>query len=223
MRAVPRAWLTESDPPGRLPAALGIFLAAPFAILVSQALPHTYYFWELGFLFPFTVYDVALALLGLGVLCAGLADERRFAVVLAVFLLVLAGLLSVFIPIWQVILRHDLDAQVYLVTPVAVGLTGAALWLPGRARFPAALVLAVLLAADMALFVGLSEFSNNINNFSSGSIVAAVWIAAAPAFLLRRFKRPWLTIAGRILGSWLVAIELLIFTFAVVPMPANGG
>lgn len=207
----------------RFRRAVLLFLLAPLAILVSQALPHTYYFGELGFLLPFTVYDVAMAILGLGILCAGLADERRFWRVVGLFVAVLTFLLSTFVFLWQgFFLPNGLDEQIYLVTPFSVALCGASLWLPQKARYPAALVLAVLLACDISLFIGLSEFAHGINTFTIGSIIACFWILAAPAFLLRRFRRPWLTIAGRILGSWLVAIELLIFTFAVVPMPANG-
>lgn len=215
-------WL--EDGARRLRPALALFLFAPVAIGLSQSLPHTYYFWELGFLFPFTVYDIALAILGLGVIAAGFASERQVAIVASVFLVALVSTLFDFIGMWQVFLAHGWDDQVYLVTPLAVGLTGASLWLPARARFPAAILLAVLLAFDIALFIGLNEFSNNINPFSAGCIIAVGWILIAPAFLLRCFRRPWLTIAGRILGSWLVAIELLIFAFAVVPIhPAAGG
>ena len=126
-----------------------------------------------------------------------------------------------FVALWQAFLHHGLDEQIYLVTPAAVGLTGASLWLPQPFRYPAAILLAGLLAFDLALFIGLQEFAYDLNSFSIGAIAAAAWILLAPAFLLRQFKRPWLTIAGRILGSWLVAIELLIFTFAVMPMPAK--
>lgn len=203
--------------------AVILFLLAPIAILASQALPHTYYFGELGFLFPFTVYDVAMAVLGLGVLCAGFGEERRFWTIVGLFVATLLILLSSFVSLWQAFfLPNGLDEQIYLVTPVAVGLCGVSLWLPEKVRYPAALALSVLLAFDIALFIGLNEFAHDINTFTIGALLAASWILVAPAFLLRRFRRPWLTIAGRILGSWLVAIELLIFTFAMVPMPANG-
>lgn len=214
-------WLAEGA--GRIGPAVLLFLSAPLLVAVSQAVPHIYFFGELGFLFTFTVYDIALALLGLGVLCAGLASERQFHLVVGVFCAALLLSLFDFIALWQVFLAYGLDDWIYLVTPVSVGLTGVSLWLPERLRYGAALVLAVLLAFDIALFIGLQEFARNINVFSFGAIVSAVWLLAAPAFLLRHFKRPWLPIAGRILGSWLVAIELLIFTFAVVPMPVKGG
>ncbi len=217
--ALPRRWL---DPDGHhLRMAVPLFLSAPLAVLVSQTVPHIYAFGELGFLFTFTVYDVALAILGLGLLCAGFGTVRQFAAVAAVFAGALVLSLADFVGLWKVFLRHGLDEQIYLVTPVAVGLTGASLWLPQRLRYPAAILLAVLLAFDLALFIGLQEFAYDLNAFSLGGVVAAAWILLAPAFLLRQFRRPWLTIAGRILGSWLVAIELLIFTFAIVPMPAR--
>lgn len=207
----------------RVRNAVILFLVAPLVILVSQLLPHIYYFGELGFLLPFTVYDVALAIIGLGALCAGFPSERRFFIVVGIFGLVLVLSLSSFVTVWQaVFLPNGLDEQIYLVTPFAVALTGVSLWLPARARYAAALVLAVLLGFDISLFIGLNEFAHNINTFTFGAILASLWILAAPAFLLRRFRRPWLTVAGRILGSWLVAIELMIFTFAMVPMPANG-
>ncbi|TPW30360.1 hypothetical protein [Pararhizobium mangrovi] len=207
-----------------LTPAILLFLCAPLLVLLSQALRHTYSFGELGFLLPFTVYDVALATLGLGVLCAGLASMRRFAIVVTVFCGTLVVCLFRFVEVWQAFfLPHDLDTQVYLVTPIAVGLTGVALWLPQRVRFPAALVLAVLLGADYTLFIGLQDYFNDLDTFGIGALAACAWILAAPAFLLRHFKRPWLTIAGRILGSWLVAIELLIFAFAKIPITPPTG
>ena len=212
-------WLDPEQRHFRMAAVL--FFTGPAAVLISQTVPHTYAFGELGFLFPFTVYDVALAILGLGVLCAGFRTNRQFVTVALAFLAALVLWLADFVGLWQVFLHHGLDEQIYLVTPAAVGLTGASLWLPRGMRYPAALLLAVLLAFDLALFIGLQEFAYNLNLFSIGGILAAAWILTAPAFLLRQFQRPWLTIAGRILGSWLVAIELLIFTFAVVPMPAK--
>lgn len=214
-----RQWLAPGQ--RHLRAAVLIFLTAPAAVLVSQTVPHIYAFGELGFLFTFTVYDVALAILGLSLLCAGLSTNRRFAVVSALFVVTLVAALADFVGVWQVFLHHGIDEQIYLVTPAAVGLTGASLWLPQRLRYPAALLLAVLLALDLSLFIGLQEFTYNLNVFSIGGILAASWILVAPAFLLRQFKRPWLTVAGRILGSWLVAIELLIFAFAVMPMPVK--
>jgi len=206
---------------GHLGAAVALFVTAPLAVLASQLVPHTYGFGELGFLFPFTVYDVALAILGLGVLCAGFDAVRRQAIVAAVFVGMLILSLADFVGLWTIFLHHGLDEQIYLITPLAVGLAGASLWLPQPMRYPAALVLAVLLAFDMSLFVGLQEFTYNLNSFSIGSVLATAWILVAPAFLIRQFRRPWLTIAGRILGSWLVAIELLIFAFAVLPLPAK--
>lgn len=214
-------WLEEGV--GRIGPVVLLFLSAPLAVAVSQAVPHIYFFGELGFLFTFTVYDIALALLGLGVLCAGLASNRQFHIVVGVFCAALLLSLFDFIGLWQVFLAYGLEDRIYLVTPVSVGLTGVSLWLPERFRYGAAMALAVLLAFDIALFIGLQEFARNINVFSFGAMIAAVWILVAPAFLLRHLKRPWLPIAGRILGSWLVAIELLIFTFAVVPMPVKGG
>lgn len=214
-----QGWLEPEQRHFRTAAFL--FLLAPAAVLVSQTVPHIYAFGELGFLFPFTVYDVALAILGLGVLCAGFGTVRQFIAVAATFVVALVLSLADFVGLWQVFLHHGLDEQIYLVTPAAVGLTGASLWLPQRLRYPAAMLLAPLLGFDLTLFIGLQEFAYDLNSFSIGGIVAAAWMVLAPAFLIRQFKRPWLTIAGRILGSWLVAIELLIFAFAVVPMPVK--
>lgn len=219
--ALRTGWLAEGA--GRPTAAILLLLIAPLAIGVSQVLPHTASFGELGFLFTFSAHDVALALLGLGVLAGGLATNRQFAVVIAVFCAALILSLFNFIGLWQVFLAHGIDEQIYLVTPGAVGLTGLALWLPQRFHYAAALVVAVCLAFDIALFIGLQDLAHNINTFTTGAMVAALWLVASPAWLVRHFRRPWLPVAGRILGSWLLAIELLIFTFAVVPMPVNGG
>ncbi|MBB4007102.1 hypothetical protein [Allorhizobium taibaishanense] len=195
-------------------AGFGLFLLA-----VSQSLPHEYGFTELGALFTFSVYDLVLAMLGMAVACAMMKTRRQFALTVGVFFAVVSVMLLFFDPIFVTIRDSALGQVLYLIAPIAVALTGASLWLPDRWRDRALPVAAAVLGFSFSLFVGLDDFGVGIPSFAVASVLSALWIVLAPAFLLRCFKGAWLAIPSRILGSWLLVIAVIVTVSLYVPLP----
>jgi hypothetical protein len=185
------------------------FLGIGFVLLFfSQVFPHDYGFTELGFLFTFSVYDLVLAMIGLGVVCAQ-ATTRQFARIALTFFGVLLVMLSFFPPIFRLIQSTGASGYLFLVAPSALMISGAVLWLPGERRFPFAIVSAVIIAFSLSLFIGLDDFGTSVFQFAMGAVLTALWMVLAPAFLLRQFPGPWIVIAGRIIGSWLIVIGII--------------
>ncbi|WP_454744947.1 hypothetical protein [Ciceribacter selenitireducens] len=199
--------------------SLWLLNAGVIGLLLSQGIPHDYGFLELGALFTLSVYDLALAMLGLA-LGAAMAETRRdFAAVIAIFLGVLVIMLTFFDPIFSLILSSPLGEVLYLIAPTAVMLTGASLWLTGRYRQWAVMLAAGVVAFAFSLFVGLDDIGVGLLDFAFGTVMSALWLVLAPALMLRHFRGPWLKIPSRIVGSWLVVIGIIVLVSLYVPMP----
>lgn len=199
--------------------SLWLLNAGVIGLLLSQGIPHDYGFLELGALFTLSVYDLALAMLGLA-LGAAMAETRRdFATVIAIFLGVLVIMLTFFDPIFSLILSSPLGEVLYLIAPTAVMLTGASLWLTGRYRQWAVMLAAGVVAFAFSLFVGLDDIGVGLLDFAFGTVMSALWLVLAPALMLRHFRGPWLKIPSRIVGSWLVVIGIIVLVSLYVPMP----
>lgn len=199
--------------------SLWLLNAGVIGLLLSQGIAHDYGFLELGALFTLSVYDLALAMLGLA-LGAAMAETRRdFAAVVGVFLGVLVVMLTFFDPIFRVILSSPLGEVLYLIAPTAVMLTGASLWLTGRYRQWAVMLASGVVAFSFSLFVGLDDIGVGLLDFAFGTVLSALWLVLAPALMLRHFRGPWLKIPSRIVGSWLVVIGIIVLVSLYVPMP----
>jgi hypothetical protein len=195
-------------------AGFGLFMLA-----VSQSIPHDYGFAELGALFTFSVYDLVLAMLGIAVACAMMERPKQFAITIGAFTSVLAVMLLFFDPIFVAIRDSALGDVLYLIAPVAVAVTGASLWLPGKWRDRGILASVIIVAFSFSLFLGLDDFGVGIPAFALSSVLSALWIILTPAFLLRCFKGDWLKIPSRILGSWLLVIAIIVTVSLYVPLP----
>ncbi len=201
--------------------SLGLVFLGFIGLGLSQAIPHDYGFMELGFLFTLSVYDLVLAMLGLAVAAAVAPGAREMRIIFATFLVVLVAMLSFFDPIFRGIMASPLGEVLYLVAPAAVISTGAALWVPGRWAGPAAAVAAAIVAFSFSLFVGLDDLGIGILDFTTGTVLCALWLVVAPALLLRQFRGPWLMIPSRIVGSWLVVIGFIVLGSLYMPQPEN--
>ncbi len=201
--------------------SLGLVFLGFIGLGLSQAIPHDYGFMELGFLFTLSVYDLVLAMLGLAVAAAVAPGAREMRIIFATFLVVLVAMLSFFDPIFRGIMASPLGEVLYLVAPAAVISTGAALWVPGRWAGPAAAVAAAIVAFSFSLFVGLDDLGIGILDFTTGTVLCALWLVVAPALLLRQFRGPWLVIPSRIVGSWLVVIGFIVLGSLYMPQPEN--
>jgi hypothetical protein len=198
--------------------ALALFLAGVLPVVLSLSIPHDFAFFELGFLFTLSIYDLVLAMLGLSVV-VGMAERgREIGWIAFAFLGVLLPMLLLFDTIFPVILQSPLGDELFLIAPVAVMLSGLALWLPKRFRTFGAALAAAVVALSLSLFIGLDDFGIGIKEFTLTAVLGAVWILLTPGLLLRPFRGTWLAIPARIIGSWLVVIAIIVTVSLYVPL-----
>lgn len=189
--------------------AFAVFVAGVFAVAGSLVIQHDYAFFEMGYLFTLSIYDLVLALLGLSI-CVGMAETRRdIACIVAGFLGVLLPILFAFDAIFQMILQSPLGEVLYLIAPAAVLTSGFVLWLPEFLRRIAAPVAAAVNGLSLGLFIGLDDFGIGIGEFATSAVLASLWFLLVPGLMLRPFRGAWLIIPARIIGSWLVVISII--------------
>lgn len=197
--------------------AFSIFLAGVLIVTASLTIPHEFAFFELGYLFTLSIYDLVLAMIGLSV-AIGVAERRGevMSIVIA-FLGVMTPMLVFFDPIFSAILQSPLGHELFLIAPVAVLLSGLVLWLPAGIRRFATPVSAAIVGFSFALFIGLDDFGIGIQEFTLAAVLGALWILVIPGLMLRPFRGAWLTIPARIIGSWLMAIAVIVTVSLYVP------
>lgn len=198
--------------------AFGFFLGGVSIVAASLAIPHEFAFFELGYLFTLSIYDLVLAMLGLSV-AIGLAERRSevLAITLA-FLGIIAPMLLFFDPIFSAILQSPLGHELFLIAPIAVMLSGVVLWLPARIRRVVAPVAAAVVGFSFSLFIGLDDFGIGIKEFAFSAVLGALWILLVPGLMLRPFQGAWLVIPARIIGSWLMVIAVIVTVSLYVPL-----
>lgn len=205
----------------RTPAFRRAFLAFMLGVSIvaaSLVIPHEFAFFELGYLFTLSIYDLVLAMLGLSV-AIGLAERRGEVLSIALaFVGVIAPMLLFFDPIFHAILQSPLGHELFLIAPVAVMLSGLVLWLPAPIRRFAAPVAAVVVGFSLSLFIGLDDFGIGIKEFALSAVIGALWILLVPGLMLRPFRGAWLTIPARIIGSWLMVIAVIVTVSLYVPL-----
>ena len=198
--------------------SLALFMAGVLIVALALSIPHEFAFFELGFLFTLSIYDLVLAMLGISV-AVGMASSRcEIYAVIACFLGVMAPMMLAFDPIFHAILQSPLGEALFLIAPIAVMLAGVVLWLPARARRIGAPLAAGVVGFSLSLFIGLDDFGIGIQEFTLTAVLGALWILLAPGLLLRNFRGPWLTIPARIIGSWLVVIGIIVMVSLYVPL-----
>lgn len=198
--------------------ALALFLAGVLPVALALSIPHDFAFFELGFLFTLSIYDLVLAMLGLSVVVGMAARGREIGWIAGAFLVVLLPMLLLFDTIFPIILQSPLGDELFLIAPVAVMLSGLALWLPQRLRVFGAALAAAVVGLSLSLFIGLDDFGIGIKEFTLTAVLGALWILLAPGLLLRPFRGTWLTIPARIIGSWLVVIAIIVTVSLYVPL-----
>jgi hypothetical protein len=199
-------------------SAFLVFLAGVLTVAASLAIPHEFAFFELGYLFTLSIYDLVLAMLGLSV-AIGMAERRSDVISIVIaFLGVIAPMLLFFDPIFHAILQSPLGHELFLIAPIAVMLSGVVLWLPGHMRRFAAPIAAAVVGFSLSLFIGLDDFGIGIKEFALAAVIGALWILLVPGLMLRPFSGTWLTIPARIIGSWLMVIAVIVTVSLYVPL-----
>jgi hypothetical protein len=186
-------------------AGLGALLVVAFALPTLDR--HEV---EAGFFYAALRFDQSLPLVGLGFLLAPAAPRE----VAAYSILLVAGLglggivadrLAVAIEADFTLIRY-----VFLVGPTYCVVTGLALLAPAAARTWTVPVATMSAGTVLGLAIGGGYLGLANAEFAAGVVLAGACAVVLPLLLLRWFEGGWHGIAGRIFGSWLVAIGLMV-------------
>jgi hydrogenase/urease accessory protein HupE len=165
--------------------------------------------FEEGLLTAIRAYERALALFGLGLALARQTVVPRWSSVAALTVGIAAGTAGEG-NLANSALVGDPLFVLALPGPVACLIAGLALALPPILQKWLLPVFAAVVGCLIGIAIGLAAPAGSVFAFSAGGALAGLWIAVAPALLFQSAQRPWARILVRILGSWLIAIGLLL-------------
>ena len=156
---------------------------------------------QTGLLHPLTVPAHAVALIGLGLMMA--QQSRRRTSILAFAVGLIAGLAALVFAVGET-QAYD----VLLAATAVAGLAAAIGWpMPVFIAAPLALVIGASIGLDSPpKSVSIMGANAMLIGTAVGAIVV-VWLVAAIA---ARFRRGWLRIGVRVLGSWVSASAILV-------------
>jgi hypothetical protein len=117
-------------------------------------------------------------------------------------------------PLWAI---PNAAENAFLTGPAASVAVGLALLAGARQRAWAVIAVAFVAGVLLALEIVVIDPSLNDPTNRMAGIGISSWIVAVVALCLRAVDRAWFDIAGRIFGSWLVAIGLLYGGAAFAP------
>jgi len=109
--------------------------------------------------------------------------------------------------------------HLFLTGPVSALAAGLLLIMPARLRPWVLPFAAVLIGAMLGVATTLTDPTLNDPAISLIAILIALWILAVIGLSGRAFWRAWFAIAARIVGSWLVAIGLLLGGAVIATKP----
>jgi hypothetical protein len=167
-------------------------------------------------------YERALPLLGLG--CA-LTLMRPWQAALGAVLAVLGLWLGFAARDWLIpviVSGPPTAGRLGLPGPISCLAAGLILAVPERHRPWLLPPVAIIIGAMLAIGIKLVDPSLHDPNFLRGAIAASVWLVVVLGSTGQLVNRPWFRIALRILGSWLIAIGLMLGAVILLPRPTIG-
>ena len=202
--------------PVAMVAALAVIAAMQLHAVADRSM------LERGVLAVSLSYPHALPLLGLG--CALALVRGREAALSA--MLAAVGLWLGFeyrdLLINAAISGATTRVRLGLPGPISCLAVGVLLAAPARLRSWLLPPAAIVTGAMLAIGIKLVDPSFHDPNFLRGALVASLLLVAAVGLTVHLFYRHWLSIAVRILGSWLIAIGLMLAGSMLVPRPTIG-
>lgn len=167
-------------------------------------------------------YQRLLPLLGFG--CA-LALMRSWVAAFGAALGVLGlylGFMAREVLVAAVISGPAIGGRLGLPGPISCLAAGLVLAAPEGLRSWLLPPAAIIIGAMLAVAIKLVDPSFHDPNFLRGAIAASLWLIAAVVLTGQLIDRPWFRIAIRILGSWLIAIGLMLGAAILVPRVPGG-
>ena len=158
-----------------------------------------------------------LPLIGLGAAFGLLAGRAIIAALLLFGIGVVIGLVAEDRLLWALDSVPRAATDLFMTGPISYLAAGAALVVSKKWRSIVALAAAIIVGAMQALIIKLTDPSLHEPVFTWTPVLIAVWMVVSVSLSLRAFRREWFIVAGRILGSWLIAIGLLYGGVSLVP------
>jgi len=173
---------------------------------------------ESGALYPLLTYDQALPLFGIG-FAFGLAPMRLAILTILFFVAGLALGLSLEDRLLDFFTDSGWLSALSLLGPLSCVIVGIALISSGSLRAWILAPAAVAFGTAFGFAVGLNDTSIDDWGYATGATITGLWLASLSMMLARRFEGAWIQIAARILGSWLMAIGVMLGGVQLVPTP----
>lgn len=165
---------------------------------------------ESGVVYTIITYDLVLPLVGLGVALTSLTRRQTIACAIVLMYGVFIGVVGEHRLLATAALPPELARPFTYLGPLCCLAAGLALAPAGRLRRWLAPAATGLSGAALGFLAALHDPTVGDPRFAGGAAATGLWLVATPPAVLRWFDGPWLTIGGRILASWLVAIGLLL-------------
>ena len=158
-----------------------------------------------------------LPLVGLGIVLALVGSLEC----IAAFVLFTAGMALGFLYAYPFLATLSLipgaEDHQFFAGPILSLAVGLSLAIPGAIRLWVLPVIAVVAGAMVGVAVRWGDPGLHSPISEQTGIVFSLWIVAGACLTVRGFREKWFDTAGRILGSWLIAIGLLYGAASVVP------
>jgi hypothetical protein len=158
-----------------------------------------------------------LPLIGLGAAFGLLAGRAFIAALLLFGIGIVIGMVAEDRLLWVLDSVPRAATHLFMTGPISYLAAGAALVASKRRRSIVAPAAAIIVGAMLALMIKLTDPSLHEPVFTWTPVLIAVWMVVSVSLSLRAFRREWFIVAGRILGSWLIAIGLLYGGASLVP------
>jgi hydrogenase/urease accessory protein HupE len=165
--------------------------------------------FEDGLLGAVRAYERMLAVLGLGLAASRQAVSLRWSSIGAFAAGSIVGIAGES----GVANSAFVAGHLYVLTlpgPIACVIAGLALALPAAVQKWVLPVLAVISGVAIGMAVGFEAPGGTLLRFAAGGVLAGLWLVLIPALLLPLARGAWLRILTRILGSWLIAIGIML-------------
>jgi hypothetical protein len=163
-----------------------------------------------GAAYAIATYDLALPLVGIGIAMARMTGRQVVALAVILVAALSLGVLGEHRLLSDPEFPPRLARRFIYLGPLCCVIVGLALPMPSRLRLWLMAPATGLAGAALGFLAALHDPALGDPRFAGGAAAVGLWLVAVPPALLGWFSGSWLTIGGRIVASWLIAIGLLL-------------
>ena len=188
---------------GPVMAALRLSLIVLITLTQEQSLFGQWFLWQA------IAPEQILPIVGLG-FAFGLVSLRIFFTWLVLLIIgILGGFAAYDRVIFLLYIAWDPPSDFYVTGPISYLAAGLPLLSHDRLRDWSLPLAAFIVGTMLAIAIFLDDPSQGDPLFTCAPLVAAFWTFISVSLTVRAFRRSWLVIFVRILGSWTLAIGVL--------------